>query len=288
MTEPSPTLSDEDYAAYLEKTQRLQAQQSELDWQAYEMRILGRSYRQIAKEMDVATSTAYQRVQRIMQLRRNSMKESTLDICEMELTKLQLAEQKLMPRVLEGDVESLRLFLRLVEVRRRHLILRSRESRKQDSGEHDPLQNTFTRPHDTNEEIEASLRKLGELERDGTDPADETDAPAEIIDPAETDAPRQRPGGDKPDRPGVDRTGPNALPPAAYPGQSAPNSPEEPQVGTMKQVKDDHATRSDPESGPPTDPKRSADLPPGQPVSRPGADQHDAAKPQDTRSPPEP
>jgi hypothetical protein len=88
---------------------------------AYEMRLKGMSYRQIAQELGITFPTAHSYVKEVM----NELNKYSLELIEtyrdMELTRLDAAQNAIYKKVLKGDDRAITTMLKIQERRARVL-----------------------------------------------------------------------------------------------------------------------------------------------------------------------
>lgn len=125
---------------------------------ALELRKRGASYRQIAKALDCATSTAHELVQTAM---RDTLQEPADEVRQIELERLDLMLKALLPRALDSDdkgqARCAEMVLKLMDRRASYLGLDAPTRRVVDVVTHD----AFT------EAIAALEAEVAELEGDG-------------------------------------------------------------------------------------------------------------------------
>ena len=85
------------------------------------LRQKGRSYRSIAEEMGVSHETARQCVKRAMDRLRPIVEERAEEVRELELSRLDIATNGLMPKVIEGDTYAIDKLVKVMDRRARLL-----------------------------------------------------------------------------------------------------------------------------------------------------------------------
>ena len=91
------------------------------DERAFQMRSEGMTYRQIGKKMNVDGSMAHRRVKRHAMRQKMYLHERLEEARDFELEKLRQMEQALLPDATCGDHASIKLVLRIMEMRRKLL-----------------------------------------------------------------------------------------------------------------------------------------------------------------------
>lgn len=89
--------------------------------QALRLRTLGLTYREIANQLGVHTSTAHSRVMRGLRELRQRQHEAPGDVRHLELLKLAQLERRVMAEAVGGDHGAIRLLLRIMDARKRYL-----------------------------------------------------------------------------------------------------------------------------------------------------------------------
>ena len=129
-TDPGEAPDDSDLGAHFGRPQPPDQDEesttSTVDEEALKMRELGLNYRQIADRQQIATSTAFRRVQNGLEQQRQEAREAFDTIRELDLLRLQWIERRLMAETVRGDRISARLLLQVMRYRR--VLLEERES----------------------------------------------------------------------------------------------------------------------------------------------------------------
>jgi len=123
--------------------------------QALRLRTLGLTYREIARQLNVHVSTAYDRVMRGLRALRHLQHEAPGDVRHIELLKLAQLERRVMSEAVTGDHGAIRLLLRIMDSRKRYLAacLPTTSSKE----ELDELLRMFTQPLDDDVAGEVSV-----------------------------------------------------------------------------------------------------------------------------------
>ena len=112
-------------ASGTQSTERLKQSRSVLnesaDEEAFRLRTAGMTYRQIGEKMGVDQSMAHRRVKRQMMRQKMYLNEKLEEARDFELDKLRQMEQAILPDATSGDHASIKLVLRIMEMRRKYL-----------------------------------------------------------------------------------------------------------------------------------------------------------------------
>lgn len=112
------------------KTSRHTIASAETERRAIALRKAGASYPQIADQLGIATSTAYQAVKRSIERTRNESAEDAEQVLAIELERLDEAQAHIWGQVRAGDLRAIDTLLRIMERRARYLGLDASEARQ--------------------------------------------------------------------------------------------------------------------------------------------------------------